>query len=305
MLLFPGHGFADQCGQLKCCFDRCFFTPLNDLPSNAAGELLLAVAKNHICNFLFFGIHQPLCRTWRLLGVHAHIKGTITHKAEASGRIIQLRRRDTKIHQHAINLLPTCFRHSAAELSKGAVKILETGIGFRKLFSYEDRLGVFVDAQQLARGTQTPQNELTMPTAAECCVYIATIGIADHIVDRRIQEHRAMGKFRSGLRLAIRGHRESASISGGMSSSHEVSSSHSNQRSSLHNSSFLPCPTSISFFSRLACLRKVGGTRMRPAESISMGAALPKTRRCRRRTGFFMLGRSSIFTRRISHSGPG
>src|SRR5690554_7581418 len=91
------------------------------------------------------------------------------------------------------------------------MEIAETGVACCKLFGYAYSLGIFIDAEQLTRSAQAPKNELTMSTTAKSCVYILAGGVADQIVDRRIQKHRAMGKLRSRLRLAIRGHRDSAS----------------------------------------------------------------------------------------------
>ena len=126
----------------------------------------------------------------------------------------------------------------------------EAAIVIGQLPGHANGFRVFIDAQKLAAFSEATQNKPTVATTTKGRVHVCTIGVVNQELDRRIQKDRAMRECRPGLLLAIGGHRESASISGGMSSSPEDSSSQANQRSSLHNSSFFPWPISISFFSR-------------------------------------------------------
>src|SRR5690606_17775058 len=125
------------------------------------------------------------------------------------------------------------------------------------------------------------------------------VGISDQGVNSFVKKHSDMGRFSHDG-----SYNESDSISSGNSSS-AGSFKSATQLSSLHNSSFFPWPTSISFLSRLAYSRNVGGTRMRPLPSTSSNVAYPIMMRLTRCAALLNLGKASVCGNNSSHSGSG
>src|SRR5690554_2503482 len=163
----------------------------------------------------------------------------MAHKRKAAAGVVQLGRRHTQVHQDTIRPPPPYTAQCLVEMLEGTVEPREPGIIRCQLPGYANCLGIFINTLQLAGLAQLPENQTAVATSAKSCIHIATGRIVDQVIHGLVEQYRTVFEGCCGFLLVIR-HSDNASISGGMSSSPDDSSSQANQRSSLQSSSFLP-----------------------------------------------------------------
>ena len=83
--------------------DRILLPFLSDCLRDAAGETLFAVPVDHPGDLGLRRSREPLRGVFSRARIHPHIKRTVEPEREPALRVINLRRRHTDIHQHAVH----------------------------------------------------------------------------------------------------------------------------------------------------------------------------------------------------------
>jgi hypothetical protein len=91
------HDSLYELGQLARASQRCFDTGRYDGPRYAPRMPLFAKFSDHLKQLSLIGASDEVGCRLAACGIHAHIERTVFGKTEASGRIVELRRGDTKI----------------------------------------------------------------------------------------------------------------------------------------------------------------------------------------------------------------
>src|SRR5690606_36374923 len=97
---------------------------------HATGKTLLAVVLEDPGDLLLVGAGDPLGSADPRLRVHAHVQRAVIEEAEAALRVVQLRRGDSQIQQHAADgptqaLLGDRLAHlGEAALDDGEARVL-------------------------------------------------------------------------------------------------------------------------------------------------------------------------------------
>src|ERR671938_1819957 len=104
-LLFPARAVSacDQVGQFSRPTDGvASLASLDDPPGNATRASLLTVLKDNARDLLFRESRQQIgCRLFIAPSIHAHVERRILPEAEPPAGIVELKRRDAQINQHA------------------------------------------------------------------------------------------------------------------------------------------------------------------------------------------------------------
>ena len=85
-------------------------------------------------SLLLFGGGEPLSSARARVRIHAHVQGAVGAKGKAALRVVELRRRDAEVEQHAVDL-----RRQRRQLREPGLHEREARIGFRTLV---DDLGI-------------------------------------------------------------------------------------------------------------------------------------------------------------------
>ncbi|MNQ70183.1 hypothetical protein D3C85_848140 [compost metagenome] len=115
-------------------------------------------------------MRQPIRHRGTTSGVHPHIQRTVSHEREAAFRIVDLRRRNTQIQHHAIDLadaeLLQFFRHGG----KAAMNDRDPGIRRRQRVGHGDCFGILVKDHQPRLLAQTAKQLAAVPATPEGAV---------------------------------------------------------------------------------------------------------------------------------------
>src|SRR5690606_7853956 len=244
----------------------------------------------------------PFRRRHTARGIHTHIQRAVRTKTEAPRSVIHLWRRNTKIQQHAIQLLDATRRQSICQRRKTVVHDLETRIVNRCCI--RNRIRILVEGQQSSTLTQPLQNQTAMPAAPESAINIDTLlatACQRKRFDRFIQQDCPVLIERHRFYICHRRQKEKLLSTSGTPAA-IASASFSANVSASQISKWLPMP--ISMMSRVSptAARSSGAIRMRLAVSNSTSEALPRKMRCQARAE---RGHLPISSRRLSHTGRG
>jgi hypothetical protein len=119
---------------------------------------LFAKFSDHLKQLSLIGASDEVGCRLAACGIHAHIERTVFGKTEASGRIVELRRGDTKIEQHATNRpVATMLGDHTRQLRKVRVYEFETRLIGKSLMACCDRLRIAIEREHATRGTDRLQ----------------------------------------------------------------------------------------------------------------------------------------------------
>src|SRR5690606_2699716 len=121
---------------------------------------------------------------------------TIVEKAEAALGVVQLRRGDAKVQQHAVHPAVQAARAQLLRhVGERALYNDKAAVFGRQLIPDPDRLRVLVEAEQSPLRRQLGQNSAAMPAAAKGTVYIYAVRSYREPFQRFAQQYTDMFQF--------------------------------------------------------------------------------------------------------------
>src|SRR5690606_30716867 len=198
MLVFlpGGVGLLDHFGQIGGGGERLLLTAQHDGAGHAAGEALFAILPEHGGDVRLVGAVDPVGSALTHGGVHAHVQRTIVEKAEAALGVVQLRRGDAKVQQHAVHPAVQAARAQLLRhVGERALYNDKAAVFGRQLIPDPDRLRVLVEAEQSPLRRQLGQNGAAMPAAAKGTVYIYAVRSYREPFQRFAQQYTDMFQF--------------------------------------------------------------------------------------------------------------
>ena len=128
----------------------------------------LAVASQHQGDLPFVGVREPFGGGLSGAVVHPHVQLTIVTKAEASRRIVELRRGYAEIEQDPVNAAGNAgLTHETRNIAKGPIEHLEAGISILQLPGHRDRFRIAVHRIQPPGRPEPAQNFAGMSATTE------------------------------------------------------------------------------------------------------------------------------------------
>ena len=123
LTLFPGGvGFFNDGSEVCSAGKRLLGAAGYHSARHALGKTLFAVLLEHSRNIRLAGAVDPVGCALPRRGIHAHVQRAVIEKAEAAGRVIQLRRGHAQIQQNALYLPgQTACAQFFSHLGKGAL----------------------------------------------------------------------------------------------------------------------------------------------------------------------------------------
>ena len=140
-------------------------------------KALLAQGAQDDRDVALAGARQPLRRSLSRLIVHAHVERPVLHETEAAPGLIELRRRDPEVHQHAVQ--PPFKSRRTDQLLEPAERPLhqrETWFPDEPHAAGPDRVRVPVDRDDAPPGAERAQNRCRVPAPPERRVAVPTVG---------------------------------------------------------------------------------------------------------------------------------
>ena len=125
------------------------------------------------------------------VGVHAHVERAVEAEAEAALGVVDLRRRDAEVEQHAVDLRDAERGERRRHRRERGVVDREARIGGERGVGRGagDRLRVAVERDQAALRRQPLEDRARVAAAAERAVDIDAVGIGDERIDRFVQQN--------------------------------------------------------------------------------------------------------------------
>ena len=172
-----GTAAATMAASCPVARDRLDGAGRHDGAGNAPGEPLLAERAQHGDDVALAGPCQPLRRALPRLVVHPHIERPVLHETEAATGLVELRRRDPQVHQHALQLpFQTRRPDPLLELAERPPYQRETWLPRESHLPGPDRVRVPVDRDHAAGRPERAENRGGVPSTPERRVAVPTVG---------------------------------------------------------------------------------------------------------------------------------
>ena len=268
MLLFAQrrarHGRADHIDQFHRGRDWLLRPGANDRPGDARCVALLAVFIQNALEFTLRPLVDNVPCAQPLGRVHAHIERRVVHVGKAALRLVELRRGDTEVKEHAVHGVDAETVKNGGRVAEVAVHELHTVSKRRqtRTGALDGRL-IAVDADELS-GREARGDLLGVAAHAERTVDIDAVRPDVQIFNTLVQQHGDMQGVHQKSNSSI-----TAAMFSGSASSGQISS----QRALSQNSAWLLLPTTVTLLVRPANSRRCCGRRIRPCPSSSQRAA--------------------------------
>src|SRR5476651_1195600 len=273
-------GRTHDIGKLPCGDNRPSLPSSNNRLCNLFSKPFFTIIADHLPDLGFTGCVQPLCGGLPPARVHAHVERAVAAKTEATRGIVELRRGHAQVQQHSIHTLQAEAIEHSGQFGEARVHHIEASIAYS--FCSRDRFRIAVERDQAPARIQPAEDQAAVSAAAKGCIDVGTIGTYCQSIDRLLQQYRPVRVLRRHSARVLSpkgGHRAKSSIPGGSWVCAASCRNCFSHVSWFQISKWLPCPTSITGFSRVANLRNSGEISTRDAASISTSSAKPTSRR--------------------------
>src|SRR5262249_55622421 len=123
----------------------------------------------HLPDVVFFGACEPFGRGLAACGVHAHVERPVAQEAEAAGGLVELRRGDAEVEEHAYDAAHAALLEGRSHLRDRCVYQLKTRIFER---TTRKRRGVLIKSEKSSANPETGEDGLAVPAAAKGAIDI-------------------------------------------------------------------------------------------------------------------------------------
>jgi hypothetical protein len=157
---------------------------------NRNSKPFFSIVTDHLGDLALIGALEKLRSGLAAAGVHAHVQRRIEAKTEAARRLVDLRRTDAQIEQHAVHAGDAARLQTLAHRGEAGVLDREARIvdALGPLQRRAHGLRVLVERHQPPAVRQPRQQHARMPATTERAVDVGAVRVADQRVDRFVQQ---------------------------------------------------------------------------------------------------------------------
>jgi hypothetical protein len=163
----------------------------DDRLRDAAREPLFAELRDHLLQLPLVRMRHEIRGRRAMRGVHAHVERTVLGEAETARRIVELRRGDAEVEQHAAHRSAACMRcdHRAEPREIGADEF-EPGFAREGSTTRGDGIGIPVEGEHGAVGADGLEQASRMSPASERAIDIQTTRRRSERFEHLVDKHR-------------------------------------------------------------------------------------------------------------------
>ena len=152
---------------------------------------LLTEFSDHLTQLPLVGASEEVRSGLAARRIHTHIERTVFGETEAAGGIVNLRRGDTEIEQHATDgPAATALGDHSRQLRKVRVHELETWLVMKSLMACRNSLRIPIEREHAARGTNRLQQTRCVTTPTESPIDIKTARGRGQNLQHLVDKHR-------------------------------------------------------------------------------------------------------------------
>ena len=170
-------GLRHECRQLPGAVDGFARACRRNCSCNRLSRPFFTIVAQYLRQFAHRGAGKEFGSGFAARRVHPHVQRTVVAKGKAARRVVDLRRGDSEIEQHAVDLRERKLGEDVGQFRKPRAAENESGIGLREL--RRGRFGgrVAIDADETPRRAKPSEDRARVAAAAERGVDVDARGL--------------------------------------------------------------------------------------------------------------------------------